>query len=95
MTDNGYQVRHDESARRFTVETGGELATAAYERKGDTLTFTHTMVPPESEGQGVATAIAKRALDYARSMGFKVVPQCAFFAGFMKKNPEYEDLRAA
>lgn len=90
-----FDVRHDAQARRFTVQTGGELSTAAYERSGDTITFTHTVVPPEVEGQGIATAMATTALDYARAEGLKVVPQCAFFAAFMAKNPEYEDLRTA
>lgn len=96
MTPNdNYQVVHHPEAQRFTVQTGDHLATAAYTRAGNTITFTHTNVPDEAEGKGVATAMASEALAYARAEGLKVVPACAFFADFMKKNPEYEDLRAA
>lgn len=96
MTPNEqFQVEHHPEAQRFSVQTGDHLATAAYTRTGDTITFTHTNVPEEVEGQGIATAMATEALGYARTEGLKVVPACAFFADFMEKNPEYEDLRAA
>ncbi len=90
-----FDVVHHPEASRFAVQTGDHLATAAYTRAGDTITFTHTNVPEEVEGQGIAAAMATEALAYARAEGLKVEPECAFFADFMKKNPEYEDLRAA
>lgn len=90
-----FDVVHHPEAQRFSVQSGEHLATAAYVRAGDTITFTHTNVPVDAEGQGIATAMATEALAYARSEGLKVVPACAFFADFMAKNPEYEDLRAA
>ena len=89
-----FDVKHDPAAKRFSIQSAGELATVAYERSGDTVTFTHTIVPPAIEGNGVATAIARSALAWARDEGLKVVPQCGFFVDFMEKNPEYEDLRA-
>lgn len=96
MTSNDdYKVEHHPEANRFVVQAGDQLATAAYERSGGTITFTHTSVPEAAEGQGVATAMARAALDYARAEGLTVVPACGFFVGFMEKNPQYEDLRAA
>jgi predicted GNAT family acetyltransferase len=96
MTPNEpFKVEHHPEAQRFSVQSGDHLATAAYTRTGDTITFTHTLVPDEIEGQGIATAMATAALAYARAERLKVVPACAFFADFMQKNPEYEDLRAA
>lgn len=95
MTPNDeHQVDHHPEAQRFSVQVGDYLATAAYTRSGNTITFTHTNVPDEVEGQGVATAMATAALAYARAEGLRVVPACSFFADFMRKHPEYEDLRA-
>lgn len=96
MTPNDqHRVEHHPEAQRFSVQSGNYLGTAAYTRAGDTVTFTHTNVPEEVEGQGIATALATEALAWARAEGLKVVPACAFFADFMAKNPEYEDLRSA
>ena len=95
MTDSAsFDVHHEPAAKRFVVRTAGETAIAAYEREGDVVRFVHTLVPGSIEGNGVATAMARSALAWAREEGLTVEPQCGFFAGYMAKHPEYEDLRA-
>lgn len=54
--------------------------------------FTHTGVPPAYEGQGIASALVKEGLAYARKEGYKVVPLCSFVAAYIKRHPEYADL---
>ena len=87
-------VTHEPEQSRYTATVDGALAVASYHRQGDVLAFTHTEVPSEIEGRGVASALARRALDDARAAGTKVIPACAFFAHYMDEHPEYEDLRA-
>lgn len=83
-------VRHEPDAGRFSLPLGGGSdAIAEYHRDGDTLVFTHTEVPSEHEGQGVGGRLARAALDHARAEGLRVVPQCPFIAGWVKRNPEY------
>lgn len=65
---------------------------AAYRREGDRITFTHTVVEPEHEGGGVGSALARTALDGARSAGLRVVPQCPFVAAWIRRHPDYADL---
>jgi len=67
---------------------------ASYHRDGHVIAFTHTEVPSVIEGRGVASALARRALDDARAAGDRVLPRCAFFAHYMREHPEYDDLRA-
>ncbi len=77
---------------RFELETENDVAFADYVRSGDTITFTHTLVPEHIRERGSASKIAKFALDQARAEGLKVVPQCPFIAAYIQKHPEYESL---
>ena len=85
-------VRNNEAANRFEVEINGELAQTQYIRRGRKIIFTHTEVPPASEGQGVGNALARAALDYAKREGLRVVPLCPFIAAFIKRHKEYQSL---
>ena len=55
---------------RYEARVDGKLAgTAAYELTDSMITFTHTVVGEGFEGQGVGGALARYALDDARSRG--------------------------
>lgn len=85
-------VRHNAAARRYEIEVDGRLAVAEYELDGDRQVFTHTLVPPELRGRGLAEALVRRALGEAREAGRRVVPACSYVARFIEKNPEFADL---
>jgi predicted GNAT family acetyltransferase len=85
-------VRHNEQDGTFEAEVEGGLAFVEYVRDGGQLRFTHTEVPPAAEGKGVAAAIAKAALDYARAHELRVVPVCRYVQGYIERHPEYQDL---
>jgi len=89
-----FSVRHEPERSRYTVTVDGAVAVADYRRQGDVISFTHTEVPPELRGRGLASALARRALDDAREAANHVVPACEFFARYMDSHPEYDDLRA-
>lgn len=88
------QVRHDSRRRRFMAVVDGHEAELEYERHGDVLSLTHTGVPPEIGGRGVAGDLVRTALDYARAEGLKVQPVCSYAAAFMERHPQYADLLA-
>ena len=85
-------VQNNRSEQEFTLEVDGEVAVAAYQREGDTIVFTHTVVPPAIERHGVGSRLVRGALDQARDQGLTVVPQCPFVRAFIAKHPEYRDL---
>ncbi|ROS79184.1 GNAT family N-acetyltransferase [Cellulomonas sp. PhB143] len=76
------------------VEDGTVIGTADYVRRDGVVEFPHTVVPPQHEGRGVASALARRALDDARAEGLGVVPTCWFFDGWIERHPDYQDLVA-
>ena len=89
------EIRHDEAGHRFVADLGGRTAELTYvERDATTVIFTHTFVPPELRGAGVAAALAARALDWARETGRHVVPACSYVAAYLQRHPEYEQLLA-
>ncbi len=81
-------VKNNESANQF--ELGA--AFLRYRLKPGEITLVHTEVPPDLEGRGIGGALARAALDYARSTGLQVVPLCPFVAAYLKRHPEYADL---
>lgn len=87
-------VQHEPQRSRYSATVDDALAVADYHQDGNVISFTHTEVPPEIQGRGVASALAHRALDDARAAGNRVIPVCEFFARYMESHPEYDDLRA-
>jgi uncharacterized protein len=88
------QVRDNRAEQEFALETEGGRAVAAYQREGDRVVFTHTVVPAELEGRGIGSRLVRGALDLVRDQGLKVVPQCAFVRAYIQRHPEYRDLLA-
>lgn len=85
-------VRHDTAQNRFEVDLGDAVAFAAYALHDNSIVFTHTEVPPQHEGHGIGTLLIKAGLDYARDRSLTVIPSCPFFAAYMKKHAEVQDL---
>ena len=94
MTDTP-AVHLNSPANRFEIETPQGRAILKFARSGDTIDLQHTFVPPAFEGGGYGSTLARAALDYARGHNLRVIPTCEFVQAFMKRHPEYDDLRAS
>jgi predicted GNAT family acetyltransferase len=79
---------------RFELEEEGGTAFVTYLLEGDTITFTHTIVPEEMEGRGVGSKLVRGALDEARERGLKVVPNCSFVRNYIDRHEDYRELLA-
>ena len=86
-------VRDNPEADRYEIRDGERvLGLAAYQRRGDTVVFTHTEVDPDAEGSGVGSTLVRGALDDVRAHGLRVVPRCSFVRGYIERHPDYADL---
>jgi predicted GNAT family acetyltransferase len=85
-------VRDIEAKHRFELEEEGGTAFVTYLLEGETITFTHTIVPEELEGRGLGSRLVRGALDSARERGLKVIPACSFVKHYVEKHEEYRDL---
>jgi uncharacterized protein len=83
------EVVDNPERRRFEVWVGGELVgRAAYRVEPGTVVFTHTEVNPELQGQGVASELARQALDLVRASDREIVAICPFITEYLSKHPD-------
>ena len=88
-----YDIRNNEQESQYETEIDGRTAYVAYDLEDPKrIVFTHTIVPDELSGRGIAKELVTHALDDARSRGLTVVPQCSYVAAFISRNPDYADL---
>ncbi|MFZ3263652.1 MAG: GNAT family N-acetyltransferase [Terriglobales bacterium] len=80
------------TAGRFELERDGQVAALDYTLAGEVLALLETEVPESLRGTGIAGALARTALDYAREHHLQVDVICPFVAGYLKTHPEYSDL---
>jgi uncharacterized protein len=88
-----FAITDNPAKHRFEADLGdGSFAIAEYKLVPGEIVFTHTHVPPAHEGQGIGSALIRFALASARDRGLKVVPICPFFAAYIRKHAEEQDL---
>lgn len=87
-----YKTIHNEKESRFETEVEGLLCLIDYEYKDGVYIVTHTEVPPQLEGRGIAGAMTKAMLDYIQDNGQKVNPICPYTKVYIQRHPEYADL---
>jgi len=88
-------IVHQPQASRFETWIDGQVALCGYRLQCQLLILHHTEVPHAFEGQGIAAALVKTTLNWAREQGFKVRPSCSYVAAYMQRHPETQDLLAA
>ena len=77
---------------RFEIEQDGHVAYLEYNLAGKVLQLIHSEVPEALRGRGVASELAKSALDWARQNAVKVDVICPSVAAYIEKHPQYSDL---
>jgi hypothetical protein len=88
-----YAIRDNLEKHRFEADLGdGSFAIAEYDLVPSKIILTHTEVPQAHEGQGIGSALIRFALRSARDRRLQVVPICPFFAAYIKRHEEEQDL---
>ena len=85
-------VRNNETESRFECTVDGKLSVVEYQTGPGKIIFTHTEVPEELSGRGIAKDMVAAALAYARNKKLRVVPLCSYVARYIERHPEYRDL---
>jgi predicted GNAT family acetyltransferase len=85
-------IINNEKRRRFETQIDGEFAYVDYRFYKDNLAFMHTFVPEAARGKGIAAALAKFALEFAKERKQKIMVYCPTVAKYIKSHPEYESL---
>ena len=77
---------------RFEIERDGHVAYLEYALAGKVLQLIHSEVPEALRGKGVASELARSALEWAREHGVKVDVICPSVAAYLEKHPEHAGL---
>lgn len=92
------EIQHegDETqGRYFTgIEGAKREAELTWRKSGGVRHATHTFVPDEARGKGVAAKLVKAMIADAREHGFKIAPDCSYVESYFRRNPDLSDLRA-
>ena len=88
-TSKHIEVINNENEQQYEVHMGDQLAVLEYKRTGNHITYIHTGVPHAMEGHGVASSLARTALEDARKEHLSVSPQCPFVASYIREHTEY------
>jgi predicted GNAT family acetyltransferase len=86
-------ISHDEASHQFFTNLEGHRAQLDYTVTGDVMNITHTQVPHEIGGRGVAAALMRAALIFARNQNWTVNPLCSYAAAYLNKHPEEAEKR--
>ena len=79
---------------RLEIRVDEHVAFLLFRLRETKLSLIHTEVPPALQHQGLADALARAALEYARGQSLKVKVICPFVADYMTRHPEFQDLVA-
>jgi len=93
MASSDYPIRDNVDEHRFETDLGdGSIGIAEYNLLQGKIVFTHTEVPTAHEGKGIGSALIRFALRSARERALQVIPICPFFAAYIQKHEEVQDL---
>ncbi len=82
-------VQHDRAGQRFTADTPGGPAELRYSFFADTVVnIEHTEVPRAARGLGVADALIRAALAWAREQSYAVMATCPFAQRWLAAHPD-------
>lgn len=87
------EVRKDETTRLYEALTDGRVVgNLAYEATGGRVMLTHSYVDPDQRHRGIASALARYALEDLSQSPTKVGIFCGFVADYVQDHPEWNDV---
>lgn len=89
------QVRTTNNAElsRFEIYANGRLAGhSSYRIRNGRMSMLRTWTHPEFQRRGLASAVVRAALEWARSGDLDVLPYCDFVSWYIRQNDQYLDL---
>lgn len=87
------ELVNNEKLSRFEWSLPKGTAYVEYEKRGSKYYLTHTEVPEVYNGQGIASSLLKKVMEYLKDNNFKMDHYCSFVKKFVARHPEYLDLK--
>jgi len=89
-------VRTDQRFEQGFADPEGQLCSvfADYAVQGETRVILHVEADPALRGTGAAGRFMQALAEHARAEGLKLAPRCSYAVAWLKRHPEFDDLRA-
>ncbi len=88
----GYTLIDNAAKKQYEFHVEGQVTRIEYIKAQDKIYLTHTEVPRELEGKGIATELVKQVLEDIKVKELTLVPMCPFVAMYIKRHPEWKTL---
>lgn len=82
-----FQLFHNSEKTRYEFHVDGLIPHVEYEIKENSIYLTHTRVPEELRGKGIAGKLVAAVLEELIISDYKIIPVCDYVKAFIEKNP--------
>lgn len=89
-----FRISENLEKKRFEVVVENKTAFIEYIRAENKMYLTHTEVPRELEGKGIASGMVQQVFQRIEKEELKLVPLCPFVAAYLKRHPEWHTILA-
>lgn len=76
-------IEHQPQNNRFVYQQEGHQCLLEYVLNGTEIDFTHTFVPTELRGQGLAEKIVRAGLAWAKEQNYTISASCSYVHKFL------------
>jgi hypothetical protein len=81
-------IHHPDRQCFSIVLEGGSEVVLEYVQSEGAIDFNHTYVPSAARGKGLAEAVVKAGLAFARAEGLRVHASCSYVARYLARHPD-------
>lgn len=89
-----YTLVHNLDESKYEYHIDGHIAYITYDNQNGNMHLTHTIVPKELAGKGLAKTLLEDVLQEIKQANKKAVAQCSYIVKYQEKNPQANDLFA-
>ena len=83
-----YTLVHNKQENKYEYHIDGHIAYITYDDKNGKMHLTHTVVPDELAGKGLARTLLEDVLEQIKKDNKKAVAQCSYIEKYLEKHPE-------
>jgi predicted GNAT family acetyltransferase len=83
-----YKLIHNPETCNYEYHIDGAVAYITYDDQNGNMHLTHTVVPDELSGKGLAKKLLEDVLQQIKKDNKKAVAKCSYIVRYIEKNPE-------
>jgi predicted GNAT family acetyltransferase len=87
-----HRFNNNKEIQNFELHVDGQRSFIEYEMEDDRVYLSHTEVPEEQSGKGIAAELVEKTFEYLESHNLKVVPGCSYVQTYLTRHPDWNRL---